>query len=477
MRNVFYRSLLCFLLGCSLAVIAGADASYRVSAAKGPYFLCDERVIEDRWLIERFVVPPVKHSANPLIIRDHAWEGTGPHMGGSVLHDPEDGVYKLWYSVWNRYAYYNDLPFSYNVCYAESEDGLIWRKPELGVFDYEGSTANNIIRLGTDKTQNINVQFNPRPEQWPGKFLAIHNQKGGVFISSSDDGKIFTRLWPEKPAISYHSDTHNNFVFDEVRGLWFLYCRPRAWAGYHRRRVAVKQSEDLEDWTHERTILLPTETEIPEYYGMTVFRRGDLYFGTVQIYDKETGYMYPELAWSGDGSRWTFLPTHEPFVELGLEDAWDHGMILVTDEPVVHGDEMWFYYGGFALDHNTKEENIGSIGLLVSERDRLAGLRPATTEPGLIMTRPFIPDERRLVVNARVQGEIAAELRTDGNKVIDGWSFDDCDKVNASGFAQELTWGGRPIGAVNADVPGREVRILFRLQDAELFTFDLLPIH
>ena len=86
---------------------------YRVSAAKGPYFLCDDRVTEDRWQLERFVVQPERHPKNPLIVREHSWEGTGPHMGGSVLFDPQDRLFKMWYSVWSSNAYYNKLPFSY----------------------------------------------------------------------------------------------------------------------------------------------------------------------------------------------------------------------------------------------------------------------------------------------------------------------------------------------------------------------------
>ena len=45
----------------------------------------------------------------------------------------------------------------------------------------------------------------------------------------------------------------------------------------------------------ERVILVPTEIEKPEFYGMSVFRRGDLFFGLLQIYDRTTGFMHPEL--------------------------------------------------------------------------------------------------------------------------------------------------------------------------------------
>lgn len=457
------------LLTWLLPVSAAEDTTYRISAGRGPYFVCDPRVVEDYWNIERFVSPLVRHPKNPILLRQHLWEGTGPHLGGSVLRDPATGRFRMWYSVFNRHAYDNKLPFSYNVCYAESDDGLNWRKPLLGVFDHQGSTSNNCIRLGTDKTQNIDVCLNPTPGVHPGRFLAIHNQRGGVFVSTSDDGFDFRRLI-EQPAISYHSDTHNNFVFDETRGRWLLFCRPRAYAGDHKRRVSVQTSPNLRHWTHERTILVPTETEAQEYYGMTVFRRGDLFLGAVQIYDRMTGLLHAELAWSGDGEHWDMLPKHPPLLATGQKGAWDAGMVLLAESPVVVGDELWFYYGGFPLPHDTREENVGAIGLAMAGRDRLIGMKPRANEAGTILTRPFIPGGRRLTVNVNARGRLTAELRTDNNKPVSGFSLADSDAVTEAGLDQELHWKGRGLG----DCPENEVRVLFRLVDTELFAFDLV---
>ena len=438
----------------------------RLSAAKGPYFLCDDRVAEDRWDVERFVVNPQCQEGNPLLVRDYPWEGSGPHMGGSVLFDPEAGLFRMWYSVFDRDAYENKGPFSYNVCYAESTDGIHWAKPMLGVFDYKGNTQNNCIRLGTDKTQNIDVCLNPQPRRYSGKFLAIHNQKGGVFVSSSDDGKSFRRLWPDRPAIEYHSDTHNNFVFDEVRKDWLLFCRPRAYAGDHKRRVSVTLTRDLSRWPRERTILVPTETEAPEFYGMAVFRRGDLFFGLLQVYARATGRLHCELAWSGDGFWWNQIPSHPAFAEPGPPGAWDAGMVLLAESPVEVRNELWFYYGGFQKDHNA-QDNPCAIGLLKTERDRLVGLRPSGKNPGYVLTRPFDPHGKRLLVNAWISGELRAELRIGNNKTVEGWTLTDCDPVQESGFARELTWHGRSLG----DCGLNETQIRFELRDAEVFTF------
>ncbi len=460
--------LLFLILFVSTGEAASEDFSYRVTAATGPYFLCDDRVVEDRWLVERFAVQPQRHPGNPLIVKDHPWEGTGPHLGGSVLYDASETLFRMWYSVFDPHAYKNKLPFSYNVCYVESEDGIHWRKPPLGLFDFQGSRDNNCIRLGEDKTQNIDVCLNPKPDRFPGRFLAMHNQKGGVFLSSSEDGKTFTRLYPT-PAISYHSDTQNNFVYDEIRDRWLLFCRPRAYAGYHKRRISLTVSQDFKHWPHERTILVPTETEIPEYYGMTVFRRGDLFFGARYLYDKDSGFIHPELTWSGDGEHWDSIPAHPAFVDRGAPGAWDAGMVFLANDPVVREKELWFYYGGFALEHNTDQTNPAAIGLLVSDLDRLIGLRPISSEPGMILTRPFLTEARHLYVNAVIKGRLRCEIRSDMNRTLDGWSLADCDPLNQSGFSQEVTWKGKTL----SDLGMQEVRLLFELEGSDLFTFDL----
>ena len=466
-----YFTALSLTLTFSCLAIAQTDTAYHVQAVKGPYFLCDNRVAEDRWELDRFTVPLRKHADNPLMVKEFSWEGTGPLMGGSTLYDPEAELYRMWYCVWNSHRYYNKLPFSYNMCYAESKDGIHWEKPALGVFTQEEDDRNNLIKLGTDKTQNMDVCLNPLPDRYPGKFVAIHNQKGGVFVSYSDDGKTFTFLH-DTPAIPYHSDTHNNFIYDEVRDRWLLFCRPRAYAGDHKRRVSRQESKDLEHWSHERTILVPTETEKPEFYGMSVFRRGDLFWGLIKIYDRVTGFMHAEIAWSGDGEHWEQVATHPPLLVRGPEGAWDFGMVLISENPVIVGDEMRFYYGGTDENHNSKNRTA-AIGMGTAERDRLVGLRPSGDAPGYVLTRPMLVEEAsKLFINARIpvkEGIIRAELRDDNNKTLEGFSLEDSDPVRSTGYARAVTWQGKEIG----ETPLKEIRIRFEVTQAELFAFDL----
>jgi len=443
--------------------------------AKGPYFPVDERVIEDRWMIERFVVPLKRYAGNPLMTKSMPLEGTGPMAGGSVIFDHDDRKFKMWYSVFDLFAYKSNLPFSYNVCYAESNDGIRWERAPLGLFDNRGriDSDNNAILLGRAKTQNIDVELNPGPHPAAQKFIAIHNDSGGVFLSYSADGKRFKCTF-DQPAVWYHSDTHNNFVYDEVRDRWLMYVRPRAYAGnglkhVGRRRIAVKESHDLIHWTHEQTVLVPGEDDPDYFYGMRVFRRGDLFWGQLLLYETVHHHLYQELVWSADGMNWHRLPTNarKLSLDIGPEGAWDSGMVILFEKPVIVDKAMRFYYSGRDSAHNAL--GTSAIGLATTKLDRLIGAESKPDTLGRILTRPLrITGD--LTINAQAEGEIRVELRSAlRDEPIAGWTAEDCTPFHGDELDAAIHWGNKTL----KDYQGQLVRLRFQLESAILYSFDI----
>ena len=60
-----------------------------------------------------------------------------------VLRDPADGKLKLWYIVSGE----SEGSSSY-IAYAESDDGIAWNKPTLGLFPYKDIADTNIVLVG-----------------------------------------------------------------------------------------------------------------------------------------------------------------------------------------------------------------------------------------------------------------------------------------------------------------------------------------
>jgi hypothetical protein len=56
----------------------------------------------------------------------------------------------MWYQAWPEQWLKGDVSWGGDVAavgYAESEDGITWRKPILNQIEYNGSTRNNLINL------------------------------------------------------------------------------------------------------------------------------------------------------------------------------------------------------------------------------------------------------------------------------------------------------------------------------------------
>ena len=56
------------------------------------------------------------------------------------------------------------------TCYAESKDGITWTKPELGLFEFDGSKANNIVWDGGRTSHNFTPFRDTNPKCPPGRF-------------------------------------------------------------------------------------------------------------------------------------------------------------------------------------------------------------------------------------------------------------------------------------------------------------------
>lgn len=100
----------------------------------------DETFVEHGKGVTLQMNPPIKQGL--VMSGTNPW-GNGIVSGaGSVIED--GGKYRFWYTA---------MPASlvliehtrFRLCYGESTDGVHWVKPNLGLYEWEGSKANNIV--------------------------------------------------------------------------------------------------------------------------------------------------------------------------------------------------------------------------------------------------------------------------------------------------------------------------------------------
>lgn len=98
----------------------------------------DQYLIEELSNLELELHAP--HNEGPVLYFDQPWEG---HFSAycTIIHDGD--LYRAYYRG-VREAGADGRPNEV-TCYAESDDGIQWRKPELGIFEVNGMKANNVI--------------------------------------------------------------------------------------------------------------------------------------------------------------------------------------------------------------------------------------------------------------------------------------------------------------------------------------------
>ena len=77
---------------------------------------------------------------------------------GTILKDPDSGLWRMYHNASSRLG-----------CLAVSEDLIHWTRPNLGIFEHNGSTDNNIVFKGSgwriDTISIIYDQRDPDPKR------------------------------------------------------------------------------------------------------------------------------------------------------------------------------------------------------------------------------------------------------------------------------------------------------------------------
>jgi len=167
-------------------------------------------------------IHPARKYENPVLTSDRAWEGQETILG-TVLKEGDQ--YRMWYQTFAT-AVDPDGVDSYHRSlhlYAESDDGLAWSKPELGLAeDLMGSRANNITLVRPAFRRDLNPSVLHTPDAPDGHAYRMFSYGAGYelpydghFVTYSDDGLRWGGSGPLTPVIPGYGDT-GWFIYDDA---------------------------------------------------------------------------------------------------------------------------------------------------------------------------------------------------------------------------------------------------------------------
>ncbi len=422
----------------------------------------DDMAIQSMTGLKRILHPIQKHPDNPIVVPDQPWETQAKCiLPMTILRDPVTGKFRLWYSAWGK-----QLGKPTYECYAESQDGLHWIKPDLGLVDFNGSKHNNIIREG----RMFRVHHTPDDPDPSRRYKAIIRDSG-FLVGYSSDG--FS--WRTEGGVLDQAYDASSVHWDPAEKKWIASCK--IWLNGKRTR-GYAESKDFVHWSDTYLILAADDRDGPadHLYGMSIFRYESIYVGLLKVYHTDTDRCEVQLAFSRDAKHWV-RPDRTNFIPNPSDPAaWDYGNIDDAGPPIDMGHELWFYYAGRSTLHN-QHPNDGAMGLGTLRTDGFISLDAGPAE-GTLTTPPLVFQGKTLYLNADAQGgRIAVEIlektswdtRTDeADLPIHPFLKSNCVPLTADNLAYPVKWThDRDLGALNA----QPVRLRFHLQNAKLYSF------
>ena len=472
-------------------------------------------------LVDKFLVDAMKGAARlqlhhpvrrDIVLRtDEPWGGNASGYQ-SIFKD--GALYKMYY----RGGHYrhsgppaqalDDHPWV--LCYAESDDGIHWRKPKLGLCEYNGSKANNII-LTTEMVAAIGgcpahtatfKDANPDcPPDARYKIVIVGSKPRGLFILKSADGLRFT-LASDKPFQTEGAfDSQNLAFWDPIR---------KEYREYHRhfragvRGIMTATSKDILHFPKPKWLVYPGAPVQALYTNQIqpYTRAPHIFMGFPMRYN-DRGWSGPMFDLPGLDERLARAKSHPRYGTTVTDAAfmtsrdglhfkrWAEGFIRPgpkKKDTWVYGDNFVFW--GMAqtkshIDGAPDELSLYAVegyweGVSISVRRytiRVDGFVSAYApfKGGEVVTKPIIFDGGNLALNAATSaaGSIQVEIQDAEGTPIEGYTLDDCPPIFCDDLRYIVRWD-EPGGDVRP-LAGKPVRLRFVLKDADLYAFQFVP--
>ncbi len=397
-----------------------------------------------------------------------------------------DGKYKMWYECYDIPGWPTGDDTSF--CYAESTDGIHWTRPELGLFEYEGSKANNILfRLigppgAKSRVHGVGVFIDPQAPSdsrykavSQGVFEGVGTPPHRIAGMVSPDGIHWTRL--PQPICMVFADSQYSCFWDAGLSKYVLYGR----VGGRGRAIGRSESTDFAHFdplglVFESDDNDPPQTDVYNPAAVKYAYAENVYMMFPSFYQHVPDTLDIHLAVSRDGTHWTRPEPRVPFIPLGSKDEFDSGSLYMGQGIIRAGDELWQYYGGSRLKHQEGElENLKKPGnqrcysRVVTKLDRFVSA-DAGTGGGSFTTIPLTYSGNLLKLNVAVRqgGKVRVALLDEAGKPVDGRSLDDCLPITSDQLDARVTWKN---GADVMARAGKPTRLLVEMNDASLYGF------
>lgn len=424
----------------------------------------DEHLIDRKQHAELRLNPPIKREI--VLTLDHPWEG------------PVSAYYTVFRDGEKIRLYYRggeDV-----TCYAESADGIHFARPELGLVEYKGSKANNILFAGPQSASFAPFRdMNPDAkldEKYKALCYEVRSKQGTMTAMSSPDAIHWRRMQDSSVVPPGEFDSLNCVSWDASIKKYRVF--DRYWTGGNFkgvRAIESRTSDDFLHWSEPTHNQYAADVPLEHFYTSATTRCPGaedfwLAFPKRFVPDRKRVASHPEIGVSDavfmssrDGVHWD-RPFLESWVRPGLDERnWTERSNMtawgIIETP---GDASEFTM--YISEHYRWADN--RLRRLTFPRHRFASIH-ADRAGGEIVTVPITFTGAALHLNyaTSAPGSITCELQDEAGHAIDGFAAADMQPIYGDDIDRTVEWKGGSLAAL----AGKPVRLKLMLIDAEVY--------
>lgn len=463
MKLAFILNLL--LLPAGIFAEAAPDSKAPLQLASRWELFVDDYLVAQKSGVALKLHEPVRQEI--VLTTDQPWEGPTCAYFTAV----QDGKkVRLYYRGSSGGSDHSDDQVT---CMAESDDGIHFTRPKLGLIEAGGTKENNVIWRGVE-SHNFAPFLDANPlakpaERYkalagikaPGKNWQTGATPGGLYAFASADGIHWQKMKPEPVMTKGAFDSQNLAFWDTVRGRYA--CFSRIFMNKVR-AVQSNHSQDFLAWTEpvphryaegvplehfytSATVPCPTAPHLfvcfPKRYVTTRLKIPE---------HKIKGVSDAVFMSSRDGVNWD-RPFLEAWVRPGLDPKnWTDRNNMTANGIIETGDGEWSLY---ISEHYRSPDN--RIRRITVRKQGFASMH-ADAKGGEFITKPFRFTGKKLLLNysTSAAGSIQIEAQDESGKTLASMP---------ELYGDELAASALDVSALK----DQTIRLRVRMQDADLY--------
>lgn len=461
-----------------------------LNSAQNPIELGSKReIFVDTFLIEQLDgLGIVKHTPideGPVLTFDNPWEG---NFSGYTTIIKDGDTFRAYYRgirVAGKDG--NDAEVT---CYAESKDGINWVKPNLRLFEIDGTLDNNVVLANSAPlSHNFSPFLDSNPDTKSNqRYKALAGvRESGLIAFVSPDGINWKKLQKKAVFTDGILDSQNVVFWSEKEKKYVCYFRSWTGVGYNGiRSVSRTTSLDFINWTapeqmtfgNTRLEHLYTNQTSPYYRAPHIYVAiGGRFMPDKQVLtDKQAEEFNVDPKYFKDCSDAFFMTSRggseytrtfmEAFIRpgIGLDNWVSRSNYPALNVVQTSPEEMSLYVN---QNYAQPTANLNRYSLRIDGFTSIS----APYSGGYLTTKLFTFTGSKLEINysTSAAGEIKFELQDENGTPIPGFTMEEARPVIGNEISRTVLWNGEL-----DKLTSKPVRLRIYMKDADLYSIKFI---